>query len=170
MTRCLAFFSKSWIPIEMRASKFLRKMRRARPSLPARAISTAERGCTVAAVISTLRHFELDVARARPEMLAAVHHDGFAGKRFRIYNEPYCIYYVFHVGAAPKGREAMRALEPLLALLTAHQGDARRNAAYPYSWRKRHRQYPGCPFQADLGNGVGQEIGIQVEDFLVQHV
>src|SRR6266404_8195008 len=144
ITRCRAFFSKSWIPIEIRVSKFFKKMRRARPNLPA--ISTAERGCSVAAVMSALCHFELDVTRARPQVLAAVDDDGFARQRFCAHHEPDRIHHVLEVGAAAQRRKAMRAFEALLALLAAHQRDARGDAAHPHPWRHRHRQHPGRPF------------------------
>src|SRR6266849_6272685 len=125
MSRCLAFFSKSWIPIEIRVSKFFKKIRRARPSLPAMVISAAELGCSVVAVMSALCHFELDVTRAGPQVLAAVHDDGFARQRFCAHHEPYRIHHVLQVGAAAQRRKAMRAFEAFLALLAAHQRDAR---------------------------------------------
>src|SRR6266436_2312448 len=117
-------------------------MRRARPNLPAMAISTAERGCSVVAVISALFHLELDVTRARPQVLTAVHDDGFARQRFRVHHEPYRVHHVLHVGAAAQWGEAVRAFETLVALFAAHQRDSRGNAAHPYPWRHRHRQYP----------------------------
>jgi SAM-dependent MidA family methyltransferase len=56
------------------------------------------------------------------------------------------------------------------ALLARLHGQAGRNADHAQLRRQRLRQYRGGALQGGFGQGVGQEIGIQVEQLLVQQI
>ena len=64
----------------------------------------------------------------------------------------------------------MGSRKTILCQRAAHQGDAGRHAAYANLRRQSHGEHACCTFEPDFRDGVGQEIGVQVEHFLVQQI
>ena len=64
----------------------------------------------------------------------------------------------------------MRALESSLVLQVAREGQPRCDAYHPHARRQRLRQHRRRRGEARLGHGIGEEIGVQVVELLVEQV
>src|SRR5215813_6630693 len=148
-TVCGAFCSKSWMPIETLSLKSRKKRRRS---------------------MSFLLLVEGDVARPAGQMLAAVDDQRIAGEGRCRHDETQRPHEVVGRDADAQGILAVLLGETRVGLAAAAQGEAGRDAGHPQARREGLGEQRGQAPQADLGQRVGEEVGIEIEQLLIEQV
>src|SRR5215204_6559786 len=153
-TVCGSSFSKSWMPIETCRRKSRMKMRRLTSGAMSR-LSLAIEG---------------DVARPAGQVLATVDDQRVTGEGRRLQDEAQRPRQVVERDADAQRIVGVLLGEARVGLAAAAQRQARGDARHPEPRREGLGQKLGQALQADLGQGVGEEIRIEVVELLVEQV
>src|SRR4029453_18185080 len=149
-TVCGPSFSKSWMPIETCRRKSRMKMRRSMSRL-----SLAIEG---------------NVARPAGQMLATVDDQRVAGEGWRLKDEAQGPLKVVETDADAQRIVGMLFGEAGIGLAAAAQRQAGGDAGHPEPRRESLGQQRRQPLQPDLGQRVGEEVGVEIVELLVEQV